>query len=50
MGREMTLYQKFYLACKLGNADKAMAYFLQAIDEDSDRIINYFLLLWRRYE
>ena len=24
---EMTLYQKFYLACKLGNADRAMAYF-----------------------
>lgn len=47
---EMTLYQKFYLACKLGNADRAMAYFLQAISEDSDHIIDYFILLWQRYE
>lgn len=50
MIRELTLYQKFYLACKLGNSDRAMAYFLQAIHDDSDRIIDYFLLLWNRYE
>lgn len=50
MNREMTLYQRFYLACKLGNADKAMEYFLRAIDEDNERLIDYFLLLWRRYE
>lgn len=50
MIHEMTLYQRFYLACKLGNADKALTYFLQAIDDDKDKLMDYFILLWKRYE
>ena len=47
---EMTLYQKFYLACKLGNSDKAMQYFLEAAANEDENIVDYFILLWKRYE
>lgn len=47
---EMSLYQKFYLACKLGYSDKAMQYFLEAVANEEENIVDYFILLWRRYE
>lgn len=47
---QMTLYQRFYLAVRLGNASKAMQYFIEAMENDRENIVDYFIVLWKRYE
>lgn len=49
MIRSMSLYQRFYLAVRLGNSDKAMQYFLEAVANEEENIVDYFILLWRRH-
>ena len=49
MIRQMSLYQRFYLAVRLGDSVKAMQYFLEAVANQQENIVDYFILLWNRH-